>query len=486
MKTKSGLVAIALLVVGLTYWAVQSPNSISSLLVPQAVSQGVGNLRAGDPLPENIFVELAKVVNPAIVNIAIEAPNQQMARPRDPMWDLFEQFMGPGFQLPPQQQQRRGPMSVGTGFVIESNGLAITNNHVVDNGGVIKATFANQPTKKYDVEVVGRDPRTDFALIRIKGAGSLPTVKLGDSRSVQVGQWVAAFGNPYGHSFSMSKGIVSAIGRSIRELNAVPFIQTDASINPGNSGGPLVNLKGEVIGVNSAIDARAQGIGFAIPIDDVKALIPQLKEKGRVIRGYIGTVIDDINPRARQALNLTVDQGALIMDVMEESPAAKGGLQPYDVVTKFGDKKVETAQDLQDAVAETKIGESRKLEIIREGKARTLTVTVAEPPEQRQVRSQQRERGEVNTGDLGFRVENFSPQLARELGLPANIPKRPVVTMVARGSPAEASGLRAGDVILDVNQKRVATVADVQRNLRQGSNVLRVQNGNQVSLVFIR
>lgn len=458
-----------------------------------AISTSAPNLRAGDPLPENIFIELAKTVNPAIINISITAPDQGI-RPRDPMWELFEQFMGPGVPggpgggFPPQQQ-RREAMSVGTGFVIESNGLAITNNHVVDNGGSIKVTFAAQPTKQYDAEVVGKDPRTDFALIKIKGAGALPVAKLGESKSVQVGQWVAAFGNPYGHSFSMSKGIISAMGRQIRELNAVPFIQTDASINPGNSGGPLVNLKGEVIGVNSAIDARAQGIGFAIPIDEVKSLIPQLKEKGRIIRGYIGTVIDDLSPRARQALNLTVTEGALIMDVMENSPAAKGGLQPYDVVLKFGNKKIDSAQGLMDAVAETKIGESAALDIIREGRPKVLTVRVSEPPDQPQAR-QQRQQGPSASGvaieELGFKIENFSDRLAQEMRIPSNAPKRPIVTMIARGSLAEASGLRAGDIILDVNQKRVNTVADVQKNLRQGSNVLRVQNGNQVSLVFLR
>jgi serine protease Do len=345
----------------------------------------------------------------------------------------------------------------------------------------------NQPTKQYDAEVVGKDARTDFALIKIKGAGVLPTVKLGESKAVQVGQWVAAFGNPYGHSFSVSKGIISAVGRQIRELNAVPFIQTDASINPGNSGGPLVNLKGEVIAVNSAIDARAQGIGFAIPIDEVKTLIPQLKEKGRVIRGYIGTAIDDISPRAMQALGLSESEGALIMDVMEGSPAARGGMQTYDVVKKFGDKKIENAQDLLDAVAETKIGNSASVEVIREGKKRTLTVKVAEPPEQRQASRRQRpESSALAMEELGIKLENYSDKLARDLKIAPNSPKGPIVTLVVRGSVAEASGLRAGDMILDVNQRKVSTVADVQKNLKPGSNVLRVLNGDQVSLVFLR
>lgn len=461
----------------------------TAYFTPQAVSNTTGNLRGGEMLPENIFIELAKQVNPAIINISIGASGGQQMRPRDPMWELFEQFMAPGgpgggFPVP---QQRREAMSVGTGFVIESDGVAVTNNHVVDNGGVIKVTFVNQPTKQYDAEVIGKDARTDFALIKIKGAGSLPTVKLGESKSVQVGQWVAAFGNPYGHSFSMSKGIISAIGRQIRELNAVPFLQTDASINPGNSGGPLVNLKGEVIGVNSAIDARAQGIGFAIPIDEVKSLIPQLKEKGRVVRGFIGTSIDNISLRAMQALGLKDGEGALIMDVMENSPASRGGIQPYDVVKKFGDKSIESAQDLLDAVAETKIGNTVNVEVIREGKPRKLTVKVAEPPEQTQARRQRPTDGSsVSLEEMGFNVENYSEKLAKEMRIPPSSPKRPIVTMVSRGSLAEASGLRAGDMILDVNQRKVTTAQDVQKNLKPGSNVLRVINGNQVSLVFLR
>jgi len=456
----------------------KTAESLQEVVLPQAIGQSTANLRAGDPLPENIFVELAKLVNPSVVNIGVSM-HQQGPRYRDPVWEMFEQFMGPGFQGP----QQREAMSVGTGFVIEPDGLAITNNHVVDAADQIKVTFVSQPEKKYDADVVGRDPRTDFALIRIKGAGKLPTVKLGSSRDVQVGQWVAAFGNPYGHSFSMSKGIVSAIGRQIRELNALPFIQTDASINPGNSGGPLVNTKGEVIGVNSAIDARAQGIGFAIPIDHVKELIPQLKEKGKVVRGYIGVAIDEVNPRAKQMLKLPVDSGAIIMDVMESSPAAKGGLRTYDVVVEFGGKKVGSAQDLLDAVADTKIGSAAPVVIYREGSKKTISLTVSEPPSGPQQARRQGKQGAFAA--VGFDVEDFSDKLAKDFGIPPGAPKKPIVVAVNSSGPAAQAGIRGGDMILDINRTKVNKAADVGRLLQPGSNMIRVQNGRQVSLVFL-
>ncbi len=453
------------------------------------------NLRNGDPLPENLFIELAKVVNPAIVNVGVSF-HSRGGYNRDPLFDLLEQFMGRppggGGQPGPQQRKPEDPQGIGTGFIIESSGLIVTNNHVIDGADNIKVQMINEPGKFHEATVVGRDPRTDIALIKIKSnRKDFPILKLGTSRDVQVGQWVAAFGNPYGHTFSMSKGIVSAIGRQIREINAVPFIQTDASINPGNSGGPLVNTHGEVIGVNSAIDARAQGIGFAIPIDHVRELIPQLKEKGRVVRGYIGVGVDNVNPRAQQALKLPQDDGAIVMNVEDGGPADKGGIEPYDVIVEFNGKDITNAQDLIDAVVDTKIGSSAKTVIYRGGKKITKDVPVGEPPEERRGWKQGRkiqkpDPGEsLGVGTLGFGVADYSDKKARELGLPSGTPKKPIVTVVQPGSPAAIAGLRAGDVILDVNKVKVSTAADVAKNLQDGSNMVRVQNGKQVSIVFL-
>lgn len=450
-------------------------------------------LRSGDPLPENIFVELAKAVNPSIVNVAVSFHARGGVN-RDPIFDLFEQFMGPqgGFPGAPQQLPQREAQGVGTGFIIESNGLIVTNNHVIDGADEIKVQMINEPGKYHDATVVGRDPRTDIALIKIKSTRKdFPILKLGNSKDVQVGQWVAAFGNPYGHTFSVSKGIVSALGRQIREINAVPFIQTDASINPGNSGGPLVNTKGEVIGVNAAIDARAQGIGFAIPIDHVRSLIPQLKEKGKIIRGYIGVGIDEINPRAKQALNLPVDDGALIMSVADGGPADKGGIEPYDVIVEFNGKNVNSPQDLSDAVVDSKIGSSANVVLYRNGKKMTKSVTISDPPEERKAWKQGRRPPQPGSGEslkagtLGFGIADFTDKKARELGIPPGAPKKPFVTEVQPGSPAAIAGLRPGDIILDVNKTKVSSAADVWKNLREGSNMIRVQNGNQISLVFL-
>ncbi len=455
---------------------------------PQAISASENPaLRSGDPLPENIFIELAKVVNPAVVNVAVSFAAR--GGYRDPIFDLFEQFMGPqGRGGGPQQ--RPDAQGLGTGFIIESNGLIVTNNHVIDGADLIKVQMINEPGTYHDATVIGRDPRTDIALIKIKSnKKDFPILKLGSSKDVQVGQWVAAFGNPYGHTFSMSKGIISAIGRQIREINALPFIQTDASINPGNSGGPLVNTRGEVIAVNSAIDARAQGIGFAIPIDHVKDLIPQLKEKGKVVRGYIGVGIDEINPRAKQALQLPTMEGALIMSVEDGSPANKGGIEPYDVIIEFNGKKVDSARDLGDAVADTKIGSSAKVSLYRNGKKLTKQVTVTEPPEMRQRWRQARKptpesnRSPMNA--IGLDVIDYSESKARELRMPPNTPKKPIVVGVQDGSPAALAELRPGDVILEVNRVKVSTAADVAKNLQTGSNMIRVQNGNQVGIVFL-
>lgn len=448
-------------------------------------------LRSGDPLPENLFIELAKSVNPAVVNVAVsfKLPNGY-GYPQDPFFDLFEDFFG----VPQRPRQKNQPQGQGTGFIIESDGLIVTNNHVIDGASEVKVQLSNEQGKYYDAVLIGQDARTDIALIKIKSSRkNFPIVKLGSSKDVQVGQWVAAFGNPYGHTFSMSKGIISAIGRHIKEINAIPFLQTDASINPGNSGGPLVNTKGEVIGVNSAIDARAQGIGFAIPIDYVKELIPQLKNNGKVLRGYIGVSLEEITPRVKQYLKLPVDSGTIIMSIMDGSPAEKGGLEPYDVIVEFNGKPVENSLDLSDAVGYTKIGDTVKVVVYRGNKKLTKEITVAAQPEIKRAWRQSKnpslqpkpDARENSPTALGFKVVDFSQRVAKDMNLSSQAPRKPIIVEVERGSPAHVAGLRPGDQILDVNKQNVNKAADVARLLQDGSNMIRVQNGNQISLIFI-
>ena len=449
-------------------------------------------IKLGDPMPANLFVELAKVVNPTVVSISVVVrPQMQFQNPwgRDPFFDMFEDFMGPRGRGRPQEERAPKPQAIGTGFVIEENGLIITNNHVIDQADDIKVQFVGEPDRSYDAEIVGKDARTDIALIRVKAGKKLPFVKLGSSDKTEVGEWVAAFGNPYGHTFSMSKGIVSAKGRSIRDLNAVPFIQTDASINPGNSGGPLVNIRGEVIGVNAAVDARAQGIGFAIPIDHVKTILPQLKDRGEVTYGYLGVEMAPISRQAIAALKLPSENGALIVGIVPGSPADKGGLQPYDVVTDFGGKKIKDVQDLSDAVKDSQIGKETKAVVIREGKTKNLSIAIAAPPKSpREVRRgapPESKPGIEAPHNIGFKTQDWSEKLAREFDIPADAPRGPIIVQVQANSAAALNGLRRGDMILDVNRVPVKSSVDVTKNLIQGSNLLRVYSKGRVSLVFI-
>lgn len=451
-------------------------------------------------LPENLFTDLDKKISPAVVSISIGI-NFRSQFPqgyaRDPLFDLFEQFMpyGPPGAQPYQQgpDEDVGPQAIGTGFIIDPSGLVITNYHVIEQADTV-TVHLNTDQKdgdKYEATVVGGDKRTDIALLQIKAKRIFPVAPLGDSKSVQRGQWVAAFGNPYGHEFTITKGIISAIGRRIRDLNAIPFLQTDAAINPGNSGGPLVNTKGEVIGVNSAIDARAQGIGFAIPIDHVKSILPNLKKYGKVIRGFIGVQIGSVTRQAQNALNLPNNKGALIVGVQPNGAADKAGMKPYDVITKFGGTSVDSADDLVDAVKDHPVGQSAPVEVIRSGKRKTLTVRVDEGPTEKSriTRRQQMKKfkDEANPAPfkLGFKILDYSVDLAKEMKLPANSAQGPVIVEVESGSPAAQNGLRVGDIILDVNQTPVKNQKGVMQNLKKGSNILRVQHGDQVSLVFL-
>lgn len=353
-----------------------------SFSIAQVPQKPAPILKLNDPLPGNLFVELAKAINPAVVNISTSViPKGRQFR--DPMLEMLEQFYGMRLQQPNQPQNGKPRrMGLGTGFIIREDGLIVTNNHVIENADLIEVQLTENSDKQYKAEVIGRDSRTDIALIKIKPDNKLTVAALGSSSETQVGEWVAAFGNPYGHGHSMTKGIISSKGREIGEINKLPLLQTDASINPGNSGGPLVNSKGFVIGVNSAIDARAQGIGFAIPIDEVKKIIPQLEQRGSIRKGYLGVYLGDIDDQAASALDMEDFRGAVILQI-DNGPAKKAGLRIYDIILEFSGKKIRNSQDLMDIVADTEPGQKIKAKVLRGEKKITVDIVITEMPKLR-------------------------------------------------------------------------------------------------------
>jgi serine protease Do len=463
---------------------------LSQAQVPQKAPP---TMKLSDPLPGNLFVELGRVINPAVVNIStLAVPKMSNYMQRDPMLEMLEQFYGvpmqPRRQAAPQTGKPR-PYGLGTGFIIREDGLIVTNNHVIQGADGIQVQLTEKSDKLYDAKVIGYDERTDIALIKITPDGKLPVAALGSSKDLEVGEWVAAFGNPYGHGHSMTKGIISSKGREIGEINKIPLLQTDASINPGNSGGPLVNTKGYVIGVNSAIDARAQGIGFAIPIDEVKAIIPQLEKSGRIEKGYIGARLGDLDPNVDPSyLGLEEPEGAVITGLEKKGPAYQAGLRPYDIVVEFNGKKIKSSTELMDAVGDSKIGSTVTLKAIRERKPVSIKMTVLTRPDFAALKKEPTTRksyaGQNAPFNLGFSVGDLNEDLRMEFQIPSDV-KNPIIIEIDRNSLAAFAGLRVGDLVLDVNKKEVTKALDVLKSLKKGTNTLRLARGNRLMIVTI-
>lgn len=473
MKTLWVRCAVLLLAGGFTF------GSMSYADLPQKTPPP---MKLGDPMPANLFAELSRIINPAVVNISTSIIPRGR-RMRDPMMDMLEQLYGV-----PMQQEQQGPQQygLGTGFIIRDDGLILTNYHVIENADIINVQLTEGATKFYEAKVIGSDKRTDIALIKIKPDGKLPVAALGSSKDIEVGDWVAAFGNPFGHGHTMTKGIISSKGREIDEINKIPLLQTDASINPGNSGGPLVNTKGYVIGVNSAIDARAQGIGFAIPIDEVKAIIPQLETRGSIQRGYIGAALADLDPQAAAYMGLAENQGgAVITNLDPKGPAARGGVKPYDVVTEFNGKSIKDSLSLIDAVSDAPVGKTAKMKVVRGERTLTLNVKVAERPDERKA---PRELAKKYSGQkvphLGFSVMDPTDEIRNKWGYPPEM-KQPIIVEVERGSIAAKSGLRVGDVILDVNKKTTNSARDVLHAIKKDDNNFRIARQGQIIIISI-
>jgi serine protease Do len=410
------------------------------------------------------FVDLAKRSFPAVVNVSttsnggesggIRRGQEGPGNPDDPFhefWEPFERFFGPGQQPHRPFKQK----SLGSGFVIDKQGSILTNNHVIEDADEIVVKLSDGSEHK--AKVLGRDKKTDIALIRIDKALNVSPVVLGDSDRLEIGEWVMAIGNPFGLENTVTAGIVSAKGRHIGAGPYDNFIQTDASINPGNSGGPLINLRGEVVGINSAIYSRSGGnigIGFASPINIAKDLLPDLEQKGHVTRGWLGVLIQKVTPEIAESLGLADASGALVADVMKEGPAKAGGVQVGDVIVEFNGRAVKDSTDLPLLVARTPVGKIVKVKVLRAKAEKLLDVRVQELKEDEvEVASAQ-----GGTSDLGVTVQNLTPELAESLGLDTSA-KGVVVAGVTPGSAADDAQLRRGDVILEVNRKPVKDAA---------------------------
>jgi serine protease Do len=400
------------------------------------------------------FTELAKALKPAVVNISSKQEvAQAVPGPKrspfgrgedDPFQEFFDRFFG-------GRGRRQQRPALGTGFIINVSGFIVTNNHVVEDADEIKVTLSTQ--EEFDAKLIGRDPKTDLALLKINSDKPLPTVPFGNSDSLEVGAWVVAIGNPFGLGHTVTAGIVSAKGRIIGAGPYDDFIQTDASINPGNSGGPLFNLSGEVVGINTAIVAGGQGIGFAIPINLAKEVLLQLHDKGSVTRGWLGVAIQSLSADLLKAFNLKDAEGALVADVVADAPADKAGLQRGDIIVSFQGEKVHDSKELPRMVAAVTPGTTVSIEIIREGKRMTVPVKLGTLQDEDEPEKAARLESSDVEEKLGLQVEAITPDVAR--GLRLENAKGVVVSQVAPDSPAGEAGVRRGDVVREVNRHPV-------------------------------
>jgi serine protease Do len=415
---------------------------------------------------------LVKRLTPSVVNISTTNTTKFGMTPHrspfgergdDPFEEFFNRFFG---ELPQREFKRKG---LGSGFIISEDGYIITNNHVVEKADDIKVIL--EDGESYKANIIGKDPKTDLALLKIEPKHKLNAVNLGRSNTLEIGDWVVAIGNPFGLGHTVTTGIVSAKGRSLGLGAYDDFIQTDAAINPGNSGGPLFNLNGEVVGVNTAIIAGGQGIGFAIPVDMARNVVEQLQNKGKVVRGWLGVLVQQITPEIAESLNLSQPEGALVSDVTPGGPADKAGIKRGDVIVAFDGNKIEDMPDLPKTVATNEPGTKSKLTFLRNGKEKTVDLTLGELPEEVAVStSVTNNKVERN---LGLIVQEINPQIQRRFRLEES--KGVIITNVNPGSIGYEAGLMAGDIILEMNKQHIENLDDYRKSvdsLKEGQTAL--------------
>ncbi|MFQ5839749.1 MAG: DegQ family serine endoprotease [Candidatus Methylomirabilales bacterium] len=430
-----------------------------------------GKAKSFNPL---VWVDLAKQAKPAVVNISTTQVIKGGGRPElpfppgDPFGEMFRRFFGePGERVLKRQ-------SLGSGVIVNPDGFIVTNNHVIANASEVIVKLHDD--REFTAKIVGTDPKTDLALLKIDATG-LPVIPFGDSDRLEVGEPVMAIGNPFGLIETVTTGIVSAKGRVIGTGPYDDFIQTDTSINPGNSGGPLIDTQGTVVGINSAIFSRtggSVGIGFAIPINLAKIILFDLKERGQVVRGWLGVAIQDVTPEIARTLEMEKAEGALVAEVVPGSPAAAAGLKQGDVIIGFNGRRVKSSQELPRLVAATPPGTKSTVTILRDGRDRTLGVKIG------QLQEEQAKAGPTpSVASFGLTVQKVTPEIAEQLGL--KVPQGVVVTGVDPNGAAAAADVRSGDVILEVNRASVNSVhefrAALKRSKKKGTLLLLSRNG---------
>ena len=416
------------------------------------------------PLTTGTFAKVAETIKPAVINI-----NTTVSRGgggpggRTP----FEEFFGEDFfrrffgDVPERMPQR----SLGSGVIIDPSGIALTNSHVVEKAAEIEVTTLDG--SKHKAKVIGSDKKTDLAVLKLDdGKGKFAFARLGDSDRMQVGDWVIAVGSPFGLQATVTAGIISAKARQIGQGPFDDFIQTDAAINPGNSGGPLVNMQGEVIGINTAIVQGGSGIGFAIPSNMARKISTELASRGRVTRGWLGVALQPLTPELARSFNAKDTKGVLVSDVVPDSPAAKAGLKPGDILLEFEGKKTEEPADLQRAVGLTSPGNAAKIKVWRDSGERTVELKIGEAPDEREV--QQRSGGRATPSALGLEVRPITPEVARQLNLRTN--EGVIVARVDEGTSAAEAGIQRGDVIREINRQKVRNLADYERFTREAKD----------------
>ena len=403
------------------------------------------------------FTEIVKKAQPAVVNISTTQVVKQRGLPFGgqhgfQMPDYFERFFG---QQIPREYKNKG---LGTGFIISQEGYILTNNHVVEKAEEILVKLNDD--REFEAKIIGTDPKTDIALIKIDSKKDLPFIEFGDSSKLQIGDWVLAIGNPFGLEHTVTAGIISAKGR--KEVNPggrqgyYNFIQTDASINPGNSGGPLRDLEGHVIGINTAINAAGQGIGFAIPVNMAKKLLPQLKSKGKVTRSWIGIRIQKITDELAKSFGMKETRGALVSEVVENGPADKAGIKSGDVILEFDGEPVKNSNDLPWLASMAGVGKKVNIKVYRDGYVKTLSIKLGEMPDNNSESLPNSIEEDVEEKTLGLKIKNLTKEMQKSLGIQAQ--EGVVVADVNSDSKSFEAGVRRGDIIVKVNSTEIKSV----------------------------